>query len=429
MPIASRKAPILLNLADVQVREIEWLWWPYLPYAACSMIFGPGGQGKSTITIDFASRVSRGMAFPGQERVSLPEKVLLLSAEDEADAVLVPRLIASGANMANIFAVAEPFTLDLAGRKALEKLIREVGARFVIIDPILAYMGGKMDMNKANEVREMMGALHRLAISLKVCILIVHHARKGRDGMDFERAMGSVDFNNAVRSVLYTDRDDDNAQILRHVKHNYSPEGDAWFYKLQDNGVLWETTTEAAALTVRRGTSRSAKLFEAQEFLLHFLQSGRATANETMKIAEQEGITKATLQRARKGIVNAVAKRVEDRLVWYWELLPDAQRAIDRRQSAPQVGPAEIPRTKEPPKDERPDLPSVDVSEPASDETGAGNPDREPDAGTPLDPVDAVPHLDPRGRGARQAPPAPEPPLDLIAIVRAHRQKKAQINV
>ena len=37
----------------------------------------------------------------------------------------------------------------------LESAIKQTGARVLILDPIQAYLGGTMDMNRANEARDM----------------------------------------------------------------------------------------------------------------------------------------------------------------------------------------------------------------------------------------------------------------------------------
>lgn len=45
----------------------------------------------------------------------------------------------------------------------LESAIKQTGARVLILDPIQAYLGGIMDMNRANEARDMTKRLSLLA--------------------------------------------------------------------------------------------------------------------------------------------------------------------------------------------------------------------------------------------------------------------------
>ena len=45
-------------------------------------------------------------------------------------------------------------SLSMADER-LEEAIIQTGARMLILDPIQAYLGGDMDMNRANEARDM----------------------------------------------------------------------------------------------------------------------------------------------------------------------------------------------------------------------------------------------------------------------------------
>ena len=47
-----------------EAREVSWLWWPFIPLGMVTMLFGDGGVGKSTLTIDLAARISRGRRLP-----------------------------------------------------------------------------------------------------------------------------------------------------------------------------------------------------------------------------------------------------------------------------------------------------------------------------------------------------------------------------
>ena len=89
----------------------------------------------------------------------IPQRVLMMSAEDDYAQVLIPRLIKLGANRDNIAIPETQFTLDAQGAKWLGEEMRDFAATVVFIDPIVYYAGGKMDMNKANEVRAMMETL------------------------------------------------------------------------------------------------------------------------------------------------------------------------------------------------------------------------------------------------------------------------------
>ena len=57
----------------------------------------------------------------------------------------------------------------------LEEAIVRTGARLLILDPIQAYLGGGMDMNRANEARDMTKRLRTMAEKYKCAIILIGH--------------------------------------------------------------------------------------------------------------------------------------------------------------------------------------------------------------------------------------------------------------
>lgn len=318
----------LIIARDVKTRKINWLWYPYIPDGNASLLFGPGKMGKSHITVDIAARLSRGDALPGEsDKVRrAPVKVLMLSAEDEYETVLVPRLIEAGANLNLVGFPPEPFTLDEQGLKRLERYIKEFGPSLVTIDPIVHYMGGKVDMFRSNEVRQVIGGLHQLAIRTHTAILIVGHTRKGGEGEDYEKAMGSVDFINAVRSVLMVARTPDGYRVLRHVSTNYAKEGDSIPFEFGDNGFVWGEPFPEGSDTVKKPPEPQKLGKQAQsavDFLKNLLSGGPLSAKEVEGRAIDMGINARTLARAKVGVAESYAERECGRMKWFWKLIGD----------------------------------------------------------------------------------------------------------
>ena len=88
----------------------------------------------------------------------------------------------------------------------LESAIKQTGARVLILDPIQAYLGGTMDMNRANEARDMTKRLSLLAEKYKCAILLIGHMNKAGGNKAAHRGMGSIDFFAVARSVLLVGR-------------------------------------------------------------------------------------------------------------------------------------------------------------------------------------------------------------------------------
>jgi hypothetical protein len=315
-----RKAPDLLNCETLKVTTPRWIWYPYIPANCATMLFGVGGIGKSYMACDLAAALSAGRALPGQSSKEIVQhKVLLLSAEDSPSSVIKPRLIKCGANLKNVFIPAEAFTLDTWGLDVVKKYMEKCKATIVIIDPIVHYMGGKIDMNKMNEVRAITGALHQSAMNTDSAIIIIHHARKGSEGQTYEQAAGSADFVNAVRSVLYAHKTNDGTSVMEHVKTNYAVYGKALAFYIDEDGYHWVGEYDENMLK----TSGATKLLAAKSFLSEILRDGPVASKEVVKQAKADGMTMTTINRAKGGVAESIMRYVDENRIWLWRLKGD----------------------------------------------------------------------------------------------------------
>jgi hypothetical protein len=316
-----RKFPPLVLASSIEPKEINWLWYPYIPAGSASMLFGPGGTGKSHIAVDIAARLSRGEALP--ESKPLPaQNVLIMSAEDEFDRVLVPRLVKAGADLNRVAFPKLPFTLDKEGIGQVEEYLTSFVAGIVFIDPVVAYIGRKVDINKANETREFTGELHQMAMRTGASIVVVHHSRKGNEGADYERAMGSADFNNAVRSVLYTVKAPNGDRVLRHVKANYAPLGPSLGYDFGEAGFQWTGIYEEDHELKVEGAKQSAG-----GWLRERLAKGPVASSKIEAEAAEKGLNMRTLNRAKNGIAESFLVTEAGTRKWYWRLKNGEEQA------------------------------------------------------------------------------------------------------
>lgn len=46
--------------SSVQEKEIDWLWYPYIPYGKITVLQGDPGDGKSSFMLNIAALLSRG---------------------------------------------------------------------------------------------------------------------------------------------------------------------------------------------------------------------------------------------------------------------------------------------------------------------------------------------------------------------------------
>lgn len=316
--ITKRRVPHLVTLDTIEPREMNWLWYPYIPAGTVTAIFGMGGQGKSYLTCDIAARISNGIGLPDQEGPHIPQKVLMLSAEDDYETVLVPRLIKLGADRHNIAVPDFQFTLDKNGANDVRDLMREFAATIVFIDPIVFYAGGKMDMNRSNEVREMMEGLKRAAEESQSSVVIVGHVKKNEEGGDQSRMMGSADWVNAARSGILVTKTNDGTKVMKHVKTNYGKFGLARGFDITDDGFEWGATFEDDDLPSDTKASRQEA---CRDFLRGILANGAEPASVVQDLAKEAGFPPATLNRAKVGVAESYYSKSAEG--WFWRLISE----------------------------------------------------------------------------------------------------------
>lgn len=54
----------LIHMEDVVSKEVEWLWYPYIPYGKITIVEGDPGEGKTTLVLKLAAALSRGLPLP-----------------------------------------------------------------------------------------------------------------------------------------------------------------------------------------------------------------------------------------------------------------------------------------------------------------------------------------------------------------------------
>lgn len=315
----------LLNLDDVEPEVIEWLWYPYIPKGKLTMIEGDPGLGKSWLTMALASFISRGKALPYQMN---PEKgpVLILSAEDGIADTIKPRLITLRADTKNIIAIPEAVSFTEAGTKAVDTAIKQIKPTLIIIDPLVAYLGGKVDLHKANETREIMARLTRLAEENHVAIILVRHLTKGGKEKAIYRGLGSIDLTAAVRSCLAIGRnpkDPNEGRVICHIKSNLAPLGKPIAYSLDakdpkhpfEFGEEIEVDVNEVLGTEASGGKGATE--SAMEFLKTLLGQGECLPKvEIEREAEARGVSERNLKKARKVLNILVIKESDGTLKW-----------------------------------------------------------------------------------------------------------------
>ena len=328
----------LVCMADVEPEQVTWLWHPYIARGKLTILEGDPGLGKSWLTCALASAVTRGRGLPGCAPFEA-SNVLMLSAEDGLGDTLRPRLDAVGADVRRIHALNEPLTFDTSGLLRLEAVIIERPPALVIIDPLFAFTGGKVDIHRANECRAISAPLALIAERHGCAMLAVRHLGKSRGGGHALNAgIGSIDFTAAARSVLLVGRDpdDENKRAIVQTKDNLAPHGPSVGYKLEGDRFFWTGESDLTAgriLSVVSNEDERSALSEAVDFLRSALSNGEREVDEVKAEARRAGVSDATLRRARERL-NLKAIRqgtpgTRQRFVWRLSQTDDEQAHAD----------------------------------------------------------------------------------------------------
>ena len=148
----------------------------------------------------------------------------------------------------------------------LEETLAKTGAKVLILDPIQAYLGGGMDMNRANEARDMTKKLGALAEKYQCAI----HMNKASGNKAACRGMGSIDFFAVARSVLLVGRieGESNTRAVVQIKNNLAAFGHPKVFMLSETGFRWLGDYEITADEVLGGIAPKAnKLEQAKQML------------------------------------------------------------------------------------------------------------------------------------------------------------------
>ena len=311
----------LISLEDVVVEPVRWLWYPYIPLGKLSILHGDPGEGKTTLALWIAAACSRGLALPGGE-TGEPLTVLYQTAEDGLGDTIKPRLLESQADLHHIYTIDETdFPLSMLDHR-IGEAIRDTQAQLMILDPLQAYLGEKVDMNRANEVRNVMKGLTKVASKTGCAIVLMGHLNKSQTANSAQRGLGSMDFRAAARSVLLVGRlkNDRNIRVMVHDKSSLAEEGNSRGFTL-DNGTLhWQEGYEN--LTADELLSRAArgnKVALAEDLIREQLAGGHPVlANEIYQMAKDAGISRRTVEMAKRNMPDVTARKLRN--CWAWSL-------------------------------------------------------------------------------------------------------------
>jgi hypothetical protein len=331
-------------MADVEPEEVRWLVHPYVPRRKLTLLDGDPGLGKTWLALGFAAAVSRGTPLANQEGPHGPgANALYLTAEDGLGDTLQPRLESLGADLSRIKVLdgiggadGEGEVITLADLDVVEMALDEVRPALVVLDPIQAYLGAGVNMNRANETRPVLWAVARLAERYDCAVMAIRHLRKSAAERAVHRGLGSIDFSAAARSILLVAEDpqDPDRRIVAHLKSNLAASGESLAFKIVHGRFVWDGTSplrgeELLAVEGRDYTQPPRE--SAADFLLEALRDGPVAVQELKEEAEAAGLRWRTVERAKADLkVEATRRGFGPGSAWYWVMPGPEDRQSQR---------------------------------------------------------------------------------------------------
>jgi bifunctional DNA primase/polymerase-like protein/AAA domain-containing protein len=321
---------VLTDAKDVTIARIDWLWPDRIALGMMHLLIGDQDMGKGLTLASITALVTTGRPWPDDPEGTKPREprhVLILSAEDPKDTVLVPRLIAAGADLSLVTfldavknekgqerSVAVNLHMPL-----IEATVVERKTALTIIDPLNACLG-TIDTYTDNVVRDALNPLLRTADHQHMAVIALMHLGKNNDRAAIYRALGSVAFSSIVRASYCLARDPTDEpgsprRLFLQVKKNIAAPSPGLVLTIEettvphsDDGfpistamVRWtKETTKMTADEALGKPKKVEKLAQAVEFLKDLLAAGPVNEREIEGKALVLGISSRTLRRAKK---------------------------------------------------------------------------------------------------------------------------------
>lgn len=321
----------LLRGSDVTPEAVNWLWNGWMAAGKMHILGGAPGTGKTTISMSLAATVTIGGRWPDGSQ-SPAGNVVVWSGEDDPADTLIPRLMASGADLDRVFFITDVIagterrSFDPAtDMEPLRRKLADIGGvSLLVVDPIVSAVQG--DSHKNAEVRRSLQPLADLAAAMRCVLLGITHFSKGTGGRDpVERLTGSLAFGALARIVMVAAKhqeegeDGRTVRLFLRAKSNIGPDKGGFEYDFRQDelrahpgvfasSVLWGDAVEGAARELLAtaetitedslGVSVSAVVEWLRQLLTE--EGGQADRQDVMKAAHAVGYKDRTVHRARE---------------------------------------------------------------------------------------------------------------------------------
>jgi hypothetical protein len=357
--VAGRSGPRLTitRASEIEMRPVHWTWENRIPVGSLSLLGGREGIGKSTLAYQITSDITTGR-LPG-EFLGSPRSVVVVATEDSWSHTIVPRLAAAGADLSRVLRVdinegdgsvgSVSLPRDIL---ALKALIRAEGVAMVLLDPLMSRLDAKLDSHKDADVRLALEPLVRMADETAVAVLGLIHVNKSGSSDPLTLLMASRAFAAVSRAVLFVmlDPQDKETRLLGQPENNlgrtdlptltFEIEGgvkvaDTAEGEVLSSRIVWtgesEKDIDEALISKPPGPATDDAMAWLRDYLDPAAPRGHVAAwrRDVVAAAGRDGITTATLDRARKKRTDIRSERFGFPAVAYWTRLPEGSPPLE----------------------------------------------------------------------------------------------------
>ena len=314
---------ILDTYANIPREEPSYLWEPYFPPSAITVIAGYPGGGKSSIALDIAARAARGDALPDGSHVT--EKITVAYQCTEVGKLgIITTILDNARAPLDAIHLIRGSKLKLADVR-IERAIKESNAKVLIFDPMQQFF--EKDMNTAQTVRRELSILTDYAVKYDCAVILIGHFAKDTPSEALYHGLGSAEIAAVPRSILHVIRPDERSSFgyLRQVKNSYGALGSDFAFEINDLGkVDWigpVDEDEKESLITETMKATAPKTTAAMTDMYNLLHERDYPYDEIFPLLMSKGHTRATILVSKKQLGVDSIKRGK----WYWHLPEDAQ--------------------------------------------------------------------------------------------------------
>jgi hypothetical protein len=321
------------------IHRTRWAWTGWAPLGSFLIVAGEPGAGKGILISYVLANLTRGES-PG-DLEGEPVNVLWIGFEDSWDEVVLPRLLAAGADVKRVYhlevAAAGQFLDLVRDAESLSQLVDEHQIRVVAFEALVDHLPSAADDHRNADVRKALVPVVDLARSRRLLAIGTTHLNKVTSGGYRHRVAGSGAYLAVARVGLLVHRHPDSPElrVLAFGKGNLGKVPDSLVFEIHsvdvpnpddpgevaDVGALREPYFDAS-LTVEEvlagpRADHGSLEDDVGDALERILADGPVRSTDVLAAAAEYGLSEKALRR-HKAAANVHVYREGG--VWWWRI-------------------------------------------------------------------------------------------------------------